>query len=224
MSEPENFLARWSRRKRAGAEPAEEPAPKDAAVEKMEQPAGEKILSEQASRAAELPAFDISSLPAIDSIVAGTDIRPFLAPGVPTELTRAALRRAWTTDPGIRDFIGLSENAWDFTKAGPTGFGPLLPIDDVKKLVAEIFSGRDEEESAPREPRHDSAIVAAVDSKMPKPQSRDLEKEIDRPASLQSNTNDQQVMDEKPPKNGAVQNESETNDIPKRSHGGALPE
>jgi Protein of unknown function (DUF3306) len=223
MSEPENFLARWSRRKRAAAEPAEEPAPKDAAVEKMEQPAGEKILSEQASRAAELPAFDISSLPAIDSIVAGTDIRPFLAPGVPTELTRAALRRAWTTDPGIRDFIGLSENAWDFTKAGPTGFGPLLPIDDVKKLLAEIFSGR-EEESAPREPQRDSAVVAAVDSRTPEPQSRDLERKIERPPSLQSNTNDQQVMDENPPKNAAMQNESETNDTPKRSHGGALPE
>jgi hypothetical protein len=29
-------------------------------------------------------------------------------------MTRAALRRAWLTDPAIHDFIGLSENSWDF--------------------------------------------------------------------------------------------------------------
>ena len=38
-----------------------------------------------------------------NSITAATDIRAFLAPGVPAELTRAALRRAWTADPAIRD-------------------------------------------------------------------------------------------------------------------------
>ena len=62
----------------------------------------------------------------IDSIVAGSDIRAFLQSGVPAELTKAALRRAWTTDPAIRDFIGIAENQWDFTD--PTsipGFGPL---------------------------------------------------------------------------------------------------
>ena len=42
----------------------------------------------------------------------------------PLELSRAALRRAWAADPAIRDFVGLAENAWDFTD--PTampGFG-----------------------------------------------------------------------------------------------------
>ena len=68
--------------------------------------------AELAKKTAE--AFDMSSLPPIDSIVATTDIRPFLAPGVPAELTRAALQKAWRSDPAIRDFIGLSENSWDF--------------------------------------------------------------------------------------------------------------
>ena len=75
-----------------------------------------------------------------NSITAVTDIRAFLAPGVPAELTRAALRRAWSADPAIRDFVGLAENAWDFTD--PTampGFGALPPGYDVKKLVAQIF-------------------------------------------------------------------------------------
>ena len=33
---------------------------------------------------------------------------------MPAELTRAALRRAWVSDPAIRDFIGIAENQWDF--------------------------------------------------------------------------------------------------------------
>jgi hypothetical protein len=41
-------------------------------------------------------------------------------------LTRAALRRAWSADQAIRDFIGLSENSWDFNAPeGVPGFGSL---------------------------------------------------------------------------------------------------
>ena len=69
-----------------------------------------------------------TNLPPIGSIGAGSDIRPFLPPGVPAHLTRAALRRAWSTDPAIRDFIGLSENSWDFNvQDGVPGFGSLTP-------------------------------------------------------------------------------------------------
>jgi hypothetical protein len=71
------------------------------------------------------PAFDAASLPPIASIGPDSNIRPFLDPGVPQELTRAALRRAWKTDPAIRDFVGLSENSGDFnTPDGVPGFGP----------------------------------------------------------------------------------------------------
>jgi Protein of unknown function (DUF3306) len=68
-----------------------------------------------------------ANLPPIESIGAGSDIRPFLAPDVPADLTRAALRRAWSTDPAIRDFIGLSENSGDFNaQDGVPGFGSLI--------------------------------------------------------------------------------------------------
>jgi len=68
--------------------------------------------------------FDTTSLPPIDSIGAGSNIRPFLNPGVPLDLTLAALRRAWVADPVIHDFIGLSENSWDFnTPDGVAGIG-----------------------------------------------------------------------------------------------------
>src|SRR6266849_1480296 len=85
-------------------------------------------------------AFDLASLPPIESITAGTDISAFLAPGVPAELSRAALRRAWVADPAIRDFVGLAENAWDFTAPGGVpGFGPLRAIDDVRRLAAQLM-------------------------------------------------------------------------------------
>jgi hypothetical protein len=60
--------------------------------------------------AAAVEPFDLASLPSIDAIVADTDVRRFLQSGVPAELTRAALRRAWTSDPAIRDFVGIAEN------------------------------------------------------------------------------------------------------------------
>ena len=70
--------------------------------------------------------FNAANLPPIESIGAGSHIRPFLAPDIPADLTRAALRRAWSTDPAIRDFIGLSEDSWDFNaQDGVPGFGSL---------------------------------------------------------------------------------------------------
>jgi hypothetical protein len=71
-----------------------------------------------------------------------------MQPGVPASLSSAALRRVWSADPSMRDFIGLSENAWDFTKPETiTGFGELLPIDDVKKMLSQLLPDRAEEGS-----------------------------------------------------------------------------
>jgi hypothetical protein len=83
--------------------------------------------------------FDPASLPPLESIEAGTDVSAFLRPGVPADLARAALRRAWVADPTIRDFVGLAENAWDFTAPGGVpGFEPLRAIDDVARLAAQV--------------------------------------------------------------------------------------
>jgi hypothetical protein len=50
------------------------------------------------------------------------------------------LRKVWTTDPAIRDFIGIAENQWDFTDPNAMpGFGPLQEGDDVAKLVAQAM-------------------------------------------------------------------------------------
>jgi hypothetical protein len=155
VSEDENFLARWSRRKRE-AEQAKPPAPApaDAVEAEQERVAADAPESEERARAAarDEPKFDLASLPPIDAIGPDTDIRPFLRPGVPSDLTRAALRRAWSVTPGIRDYIGPSENSWDFTSAGPDGvpgfdFGD--PGVDVHRLAAELFGGNETPEPSP---------------------------------------------------------------------------
>jgi len=135
MSDPEdsteNFVQRWSRRKRATETPADEPArrePRDADSRPSAPP-------ENA-----VPASDITALPPIESMTATSDVRAFLAPGVPEELTRAALRRAWVIDPTIRDFVGLAENQWDFTKPDAIpGFGSLEFTSELRHIAAGVF-------------------------------------------------------------------------------------
>jgi len=167
MSDPadsaKNFLKRWSRRKRA----AEAHAP-----EAAEPPNRERIVTDAtkppraaAQGNAAPPAFDPTSLPPIESISATSDISAFLAPGVPDELTRAALRRVWTTDPAIRDFIGLAENQGDFTKPdGVPGFGSLELTPELRRMVAGLF-GDAPVQTAPQ--RHAGAASDEQFAEMP---------------------------------------------------------
>ena len=143
MSEPENFIARWSRRKRE-AEDADAtksavvPAPAPANAESSEEwrKESDAALGEPGAPEPSELTFDPAKLPPIETITAESDIRPFLAPGVPAELTRAALRRVWVADPKIRDFVGLSENSWDFNAPNAVpGFGPLEMTEELRAEV-----------------------------------------------------------------------------------------
>jgi hypothetical protein len=92
------------------------------------------------------PAFDLSTLPSIESITAETDIRAFLQPGVPSEVRLAALRRAWVADPKVKDFVGLNDYDFDFHTPGAIpGFGPLEMTDDLRREVARIVGGWQQE-------------------------------------------------------------------------------
>jgi hypothetical protein len=160
MSEPENFITRWSRRKREAAQDADAtkaavaPAPTAESAHPDEGRRKETDAPPADGGALEPSevAFDPATLPPIETISADSDIRAFLAPGVPAELTRAALRRAWATDPKIRDFVGLSENAWDFNSPGAiAGFGPLEMTDELRAQVAQMV-GRSLAEGSPDPP------------------------------------------------------------------------
>ena len=144
MSNDADFLARWSRRKH------------DAATDKIKQ---EKQIETSNSVASEtdpaslepgeniLP-FDPASLPAIESVGAESNIRAFLETGVPVDLARAALRRVWSLDPAIRDFVGLSENSWDFNAPGAmAGFGPI-DGEEVGRLLTRLLGEPDTKAAA----------------------------------------------------------------------------
>lgn len=137
MSKPEKFLTRWSQRKLAKSESAalerENLAAQDERKDDKTPPPAQHIASATGS---DSRSFDIASLPAIESINASTDVTAFLRPGVPPELSRAALRRAWSADPAIRDFVGLVENGWDFNDPNAMpGFGPIEPAEAARLAV-----------------------------------------------------------------------------------------
>jgi hypothetical protein len=139
MTEPENFLKRWSKRKLAERDRSKDehaanqhpPDEHDASAVGPPQIDGMVKASEET--------FDLADLPPLDSIAANTDVTAFLRPGVPPDLTRAALRRAWTSDPAIRDFVGLVENGWDFNNpSAMAGFGAIT-ADEVAQLALRII-------------------------------------------------------------------------------------
>jgi len=167
------FLARWSRRKRG--EEAEPPAPAEPAAPPP---------------AAAEPEFDPASLPPLESLGSGSDLSAFLHPKVPALLRQAALRRVWSADPGIRDFVGPADYAWDFNAPdGVPGFALNLGGADIKKLLAQAIGdvtapdeATEEQQAAPPEipaipeplrlEEPAPVVVAAVeqDSTLPEPE------------------------------------------------------
>jgi len=208
MNDPDNFLNRWSRRKReADAQPKtdEDKAAAASVRDEAANPNGRPA----SSAIPQAPEFDVSKLPPIESIGAGTDITAFMQAGVPSALRHAALRRAWSVDPAIRNFIGPNENYWD--AAGPEGipgFGDLDPNLDVKRLVSELFG-----EVPAEKPQEPAASPSAEIS--------DTRETEDKPASEPETSLSHRT------ENAATQKEPTSAQSAKRvarRHGGAMPQ
>jgi hypothetical protein len=132
MTEPDNFIQRWARLKRASDTPHE--------IETVSANVGTTTADPRSEGAPDQP-FDPAILPSLESISADSDIGAFLQSGVPAELTRAALRRVWASDPAIRDFIGVAENQWDFNDPdGIPGFGPLPATASSPPVLTQVPS------------------------------------------------------------------------------------
>ena len=156
MTAPEKFASRWARLKRNASLRRTTEAVTDTpdlATSDASAGATGAAISQPSDTAAD-QAFDPAGLPSIASFTANTDIRGFLQSRVPAELTRAALRRAWASDPAIRDFIGIAENQWDFNDPNAIpGFGPLQAQDSLLDLVARALVGpEDGAEMSPKVP------------------------------------------------------------------------
>lgn len=171
----DDFLSRWSRRKRevVQAEVPEEltiPAPPPEAdalpLQEDDDPLDENALSDEA----------IAALPSLDSLTVETDLTQFLKAGVPQVLRNAALRRMWSIDPSIRDYLcEAREYAFDWHIPGAVpGTGPMLPTDDIAGMVRDIFAG-----SKPHvvEPPFDGAASEEVRGDPPSPEQAGMAEE-----------------------------------------------
>jgi hypothetical protein len=256
MSDPKGFLARWSRRKReaedttheaaegdssahsrASGNPALDPSPgltRGSRGDERDVSAGSGAAPVESPKEPDKPsepAFDLSKLPSIESITAETDIRVFLAPGVPPALMRAALRRAWVIDPKIRDFIEVAENQWDFTAPGVPGFDLSLPTGDIKQMLAQVFgnSAIGEARKAKEDERSEAPQTAAEAEPHRNVNEPAQSEETPAQSVAQSETEnsvrrvivaDSDSADAAPQNRDTPQDERPT---PKRGHGGAMP-
>jgi Protein of unknown function (DUF3306) len=216
----ENFVSRWARLKRnAGIQRGTEPALDPLLLPQVDAAPGgaEATFAQPRIDAVDEP-FDPASLPSIETITVNTDIRGFLQSRVPAELTRAALRQAWASDPAIRDFIGIAENQWDFNDPDSIpGFGPLLESDNSPGLLAQALGRPDK--------------LAGMIPEMPASMEQSLPAETcDEPVAPDDKS--QQLFDGSSPGSGEgaatsndrVAEENEMDEPPRhRSHGSALP-
>lgn len=222
----EGFLARWSRRKRA----AREGLPVEAEPE-IAPPSPEPEAAPPADAgAAEEEPVDLESLPKIEEITLETDLSVFFRKGVPAALRHAALRRVWSLDPTIRDFIGPADYAWDWNTPGgvPDFVDQVGETPAIRALVERMFSpsppaARETEAEA-------SSSLAAAENRTDLPDplrppgaapppSLAANAEPDRPGLA---TGDASVSAE----GGTAPPEAEPSPPPaglRRRHGGALP-
>lgn len=150
MSE-EGFLSRWSQRKRATLRGEAPPEPVAEAPPVAAAPAPEPV-----AEAPEEPAFDPASLPSLETLTAESDFLPFLARNVPALLKRAALRRMWSLDIGIRDYVGPADYAWDYNAVGGVPGSSLDLIGDIGKHLAQAIGATPDPEPDGAAPTQDA--------------------------------------------------------------------
>lgn len=196
------FLARWSRLKRV----AEEEKP-PAAVPEAEPPKAHSALEPPVQASCPipgLPEIDLASLPKIEDLTASSDFSIFLKPGIPAALRASALRKMWSVDPAIRDFINCVDYQWDFNTPGGLPFGFSAELGgDIKKLLAQAIGERDEEEEA--------RYAAEREAKR-------LEEEAARPPEVVEPEPEMLVAEA-----AAEEPAPEPPPVPRRRHGSALP-
>jgi len=141
-------------------------------------------------------------------------------------LTRAALRRAWESDPAIRDFIGIAENQWDFNDPDAIpGFGPLHASDHAPVLLRQV-SGRPEDiraalaempasvERDERSATYPGGLTGQQDTQLPSDESSSAD------AGNPSRSNE---VGEAEVKTASVHTVKESEAPRSRRHGSALP-
>lgn len=117
----EGFARRWSRLKRqpAGTDVQSEITPQTPPV----------VLAPADAPLVEIPP-DAATIPL-------EDVTAWLGRNIPEGWREIALRRMWSADLSIRDFVGPADYAWDWnTPGGAPGWGPMRVADDMVRLLA----------------------------------------------------------------------------------------
>lgn len=138
--EGEEFLQRWSRRKRAARQRAEEVVTPEPAAAKSAAPA--KVLTD-------------ADMPPIETLDEKSDYSVFMSPGVSHALRSQALRRLFTTLPGLNQPEALNSEFYDMRGLEPLG----------NVITHEM---RDEMEREAQKLR-DAAVAAVLTEKKAKP-------------------------------------------------------
>ncbi|MDZ5698601.1 DUF3306 domain-containing protein [Chelativorans sp. M5D2P16] len=226
-SRDDNPLARWSRRKQA-ARKAEAPARDEArdAVPEEEEERVETQLPATEPDAAEPP----EPLPRLEDLTPESDLTAFLRKGVPAALRNTALRKMWSLDPVIRNYVGPAEYAWDFNKPGSMpGFGPLEAGKSVANFLSKVGGsdpkgGADEPEEPPKQEAlapSDPETATSPDEAAEASAPAEPAKPAERPETLQSKLSQKEVAEASPSEDPAPAGTHEASARPR--HGGALP-
>lgn len=216
----EDFLSRWSRRKREvkQAEPTEPRAPETAdEAQGAAEAVADAGTAQTASPEPELSPEEIESLPSLDALTPETDLSVFFRKGVPQALRNAAMRRMWSLDPTIRDYVGDARDyAWNWNIPGDVpGYGPLAPTDEIYATLDQMFSPQQTAEAG-REHGDDHAFVsgqsvATPHGEEPAPETESAESDVDAADAVAL----QQGSPEPSPQvAGANAEDTATNEIP----------
>jgi hypothetical protein len=234
----EGFLRRWSRKKRtetpdSAAEgtspesPPSQPSPAARGREPLESLPPQSVGRSLPKRAegldggastppapkAEDEAIDPATLPPIESLGPASDYTVFLKKGVPETLRLAALRKAWMSDPFIRDFRSPAiDYGWDFT----TPEYSLRASDDVGRMLDKIF---------PPAPT-DAAKPAAASPPGPGPAPTAVPEPVAAAEPLRLPQKQAAITAAQPTAElqAAAEAAPAISEIPRRKHGGALPD
>lgn len=158
----EGFLAAWSRRKSrvARAEAQATDADKQAAgpdtvpeIDADPVPEAEPDISVE----------ELAALPPIDEVSGATDLQPFMKPGVPETLRKAAMRKVWLSNALICDHDDPAvDYAWDWNAPeGVPGAGGVLQGDKVSKMMGDLIN-RNNHEDAQKEPENEARDMAEL--------------------------------------------------------------
>jgi len=156
----DDFLSRWSRRKRGEL-------PEDAAAE----PATQVAEVEPSDGEAEGDPEVIAQLPDIDVMDDSSDFTVFLQAGVPETLRRRALRKLWRVNPVLANLDGLNDYDEDYTQMAALGKGMKTLYQIGKGFVTdeqdEVADNEAQPDAADEPKSENIEPLAAIDSESP---------------------------------------------------------